>query len=246
MDDIRRWMESSDRQTINPIFTLLIFSSWLWILINQVIEQYQYVDPLVVYLSNALLIIGATRLIFIKNIFITVIALSFDVIAINNILMKSEIIDENLYAIDVGVGFFLISMIWCFLSNNNDKKLPVMDHVLTYMLLLVLAIFSVSIAMESSAFIYVCILVVFLIMTIYFLSHISDALTERTKNMQRLKWTAICIMLFLLILFRILHMYKIIDKKVLAISVLAFFFILSITEMIRFLTRKPDESYQSV
>ena len=128
---------------LNPIFTQFIFVSWLWIILNNLIADYTAVAPAAVYIANILLIVCSLRLIFVSSIYIVTIALCFITIAINNILFKASIIGEELYAIDIGVGFFLISFVWCFLSNNQKQSLPTMDHILTYLLLLALSVFSV-------------------------------------------------------------------------------------------------------
>ena len=224
---------------LNPIFTQFIFVSWLWIILNNLIADYTAVAPAAVFIANILLIVCSLRLIFVSSIYIVTIALCFITIAINNILFKASIIGEELYAIDIGVGFFLISFVWCFLSNNQKQSLPTMDHILTYLLLLALSVFSVSIAMDTSVFIYIVILVVFLLTSIYFLAHIPNSLSKSTRAWKILKWTCISATLLVATILRILLMYQLIDKRILSWAVLACFVALYVAETARVIYNTP-------
>ena len=202
---------------VKPIFKSFFFISWLWIIINLLVNEYTPVDSGVIYAANGVL--SALSLILICTLFREwsiysfIIGLSFLIISIDNILLEASVVDETLYALDIGIGFFLLSILWCFISHTTKPSTNTEDHILFWLLLLSVSLFSVSVVMHSSAWIYVAIMLLFLLVCVYLLTHIPDQINDQVQRQKRLKWIVASLLLFTLILLRIIDMYEVISKK---------------------------------
>lgn len=209
---------------VNPIFKSFFFISWLWIIINLLVNEYTPVDSGVVYAANGVL--SALSLILVCMVLyeycfddkwsndVFIIGWSFLVISIDNICFELIVdMDETTYALVIGINFFLLSILSCFVSYTTKPVPNKEDHILFWLLLLSASLFSISVAMHSSAWIYVVIMFVFLAVCVYLLTHISNDIAPLLIRQKRLKWIVASLLLFTLILLRIIDMYEVISKK---------------------------------
>ena len=223
---------------INPIFKSFFFASWFWIILNGLVRQYIVVESGVVYAANGLLI--ALSLVLLCTLFYQwsvqsfIVGLSFLIIAIDNILWEASVVDETLYALDIGIGFFILSFLWCFVSHTTKPTINREDHILFWLLLVSISLISVSVVMNSSGWIYVTILFLFLLVCVYLLSKIPSDVDNTLKQEKRLKWTLATMILFVLVTLRILFMYHLTTKTVMYWSVLVALVATWIIDMIRY------------
>ena len=223
---------------INPIFKSFFFVSWIWIILNGLVRQYTVVESGVVYAANGLLI--ALSLVLLCTLFYQwsvqsfIVGLSFLIIAIDNILWEASVVDETLYALDIGIGFFILSFLWCFVSHTTKPTTNREDHILFWLLLVSISLISVSVVMNSSGWIYVTILFLFLLVCVYLLSNIPSDVDNTLKQEKRLKWTLATMILFVLVILRILFMYHLTTKTVMYWSVLVALVATWIIDMIRY------------
>lgn len=223
---------------INPIFKSFFFASWFWIILNGLVRQYTVVESGVVYAANGLLI--ALSLVLLCTLFYQwsvqsfIVGLSFLIIAIDNILWEASVVDETLYALDIGIGFFILSFLWCFVSHTTKPTTNREDHILFWLLLVSISLISVSVVMNSSGWIYVTILFLFLLVCVYLLSKIPSDVDNTLKQEKRLKWTLATMILFVLVTLRILFMYHLTTKTVMYWSVLVALVATWIIDMIRY------------